>query len=70
MNNIKSSTLTSAEKIEYEKWLVEILAPEEVAKVRGTSVDTVNRDERLRGKWLKLGKRRKGLRRRDALLMP
>jgi len=54
----------------YQAWLDQPVSPAEAAALRNVGIDTIKKDPRLKGKWLKLSERLRGLRRRDALLMP
>jgi hypothetical protein len=63
-------TNTPVDPLAYQAWLDQPVPPAEAAELRNVSVDTLKRDPRLRDKWLKLSSRLRGLRRRDALLMP
>jgi hypothetical protein len=63
------SSLPPIDPLEYELWLDGIVSLEEGAGLRSVSLDTLRREhDRGRVKFVQVSERRKGIRRRDALL--
>jgi hypothetical protein len=62
--------MSPAERDAYEAWLDEIVGLQEAGKLRGkVHPDTLGRDPATRAKILHLSARRRGMRRRHALML-
>jgi hypothetical protein len=64
------NNIPPVDPLQYQAWLDQPVGLAEAAGLRGVSIDTLKRDLRLKNRWVKLSARLRGLRRRDALLLP